>query len=255
MKPKLIIFLERGIPFLKEIAESIASHTKLVRNASDATLALVLNQHPVKKIERLLAEYPKLKVLTTMTPHDFRDPRVFFLNSRCRDLDVNCFANYLWDIQNLVTHIDMKMGYGPSINLRTEAMEALSVIDLLTGFNMADLNVRFSFNDNGLHMSCYERGSNFTASCFITRVSEATFFEEISVFTSDGGRFTLDSGEMGNHTYAERFGAAWQTIVDETEGGNRNHQKNIKQLVLKVKGASIRTAPTTGRHRSPHHRG
>ena len=202
-------------------------------------MALVLNERPVHKIEQLLTKYPHLTILTTMTPYLFNNDRVFFLNGRRRDLNINCFVNYLWDVRHRINHIDIKIGYNTSIDLRTEAMEALSVIAMLIVFDVSKLTVHMSSNNDGCHMSCYERSENFTASCYITRKSPSTFFEEITVFTTDGRRYTLNGGDVGAHSYAERYGAAWQTILEETlKDKKRTYQQNIEQLILKVKGAS-----------------
>lgn len=236
----IVVYLDRSHSFFNEIARSF-SDCSLVDNPSDAKLALVLVASPVSKIESLLKEHPHLLILTPVIPHDFNDERVYYLNGRCRDLDMNCFVNHLWDIRSTIVHIDVKIGYNSSINLRTEAMEALSVISMLIPFDVSKLNVRMSFNEHNVHVSCYERAENFTASCYITKESNDTFFEEVTVFTLGGGRYTLDAGDMGAHTYAERYAAAWQTIMEETLWQRkRTYQIGVKKLISKTKGSSSR---------------
>lgn len=242
----VFIYSDYRLGIFKEIIDSITStHTfSIVNDAHKAHVALVLFERPIKKITDLLNSYPHLSVLTTMIPHDFNDDRVFFLNSRMRDLSVNTFVNYLWSLRNQISHIDIKMCYPNVLNVKTEVMEALSIVSMLVG--VSSLNVRFSFNDSGAHASGYDRDRNLTTSCYVNTGAQSSFYEEIQVITRDGQRYTLTgSDRLGQHTYEERYGSAWQTIVEEAAHKHRYYQQNIHLIILKVKGPTRGRGPAT----------
>lgn len=234
----------------KEIIDSIKSiyYVQIVKDPVQASIALVLMERPIRKITDLLDSYPHLSVLTTMIPHDFKDKRVYFLNSRMRDLNVNCFVNYLWQLRNQISHVDIKICYSKNLNLKTEVMEAMSVVSMLVG--IGSINFRFSFNDNAVHVSGYDRERNITVSCYVNNGGSDAFYEEIEVITRRGERYVLTgSDELGPHSYEERYCASWQTILEEVSQKNRYYQQNIDLIILKVKGPS--RSSTGGGRRPP----
>lgn len=209
-----------------DMKRSMSRTVTVVTSMKDADVAVVLYRRPVHKVMHLLSAFPDLLIICPMTPHEFNDRRVYFMNSRMRDLSINVFVNTLCDLRGDITHVDIRMT-NPEVNLESEVMEALSVVNML--HHLEDVSVRLTFNDNGVHASCADRSRNFTASCYVG-VGDR-FFEEISVFTKSHGKFTLGSDDTAPHTYAERYSGAWDTVVKEVRQRNRFYQKKITSKV------------------------
>lgn len=220
----------------EEIIDSIKSNhcVKTTKDPAQANIALILMERPIKKITEFLDRYPDLSILTTMIPHDFEDKRVYFLNSRMRDLHVNCFVNYLWQLKNKISHINMKLCYS-KLNLKTEVMEAISVVSMLVDID--SINFSISFNKNAVYVSGYDTKRNITVSCYVNNGGN-DFYEEMEVITIYGERYKLTgSDELGPHSYGERYCASWQTTLNEVFQKNGYYQENNDLIILKVKGS------------------
>lgn len=228
-----------------EITSSIRDSFTTVQDPHKALVALILVKKPIKVISNMLAKYRHLAIITTMIPHDFNNDRVFFLTSRIKDMSINCFVNYLWPLRSHISHIDTKMCYSNKLNVKTEIMEALSVVSMLV--DIAPMNIRISLNDWGAHVSGYDERQNLTTSCYVNKNSTYnSFYEQIEVIMRDGQRYALrGSDELGQHTYEERYGAAWQTIVKDTLNRNRYYQQKLTMIILKVKGPTGTPNETT----------
>lgn len=247
---KVIFYVDYSISFFKEITNSIKSRRHAVEETSnliDADLALIL-QKPLeisKTISNIRKYSINIPILTTPTISN--DRNIYFFNDRLLDLNINIFLNNLHGLEQDVVHVDCNLRYR-GLNLRTEMIGMLSVINELHAIT----NVKYSFNGkNCLHINGYDNNRSFTFSCFIFNCSDSGFNESFNVYTRNNGVFKLDSGDMGRHSYSERYGASWDTIVENiVNGGVLKQEKIIDMLKIDRSLGSTTASTATKKRRS-----
>lgn len=225
---KIKLYVDYSISFFKEIATSALSRHCVVEtnNLLEANLALVLQKpSEIRKTIEQIKRVSNLPILTTPNAY-LLDYGVYFFNDRLMDLNVNIFLNNLCGIENDVMHVDCQFRY-KGINLRSEMVGILTVIDQIHEIT----NVKYSFNDNNcVHLTGYDNDRTFTFSCFISNCSN-DFDESFTVYTRNNGIFKLNSGDIGEHTYTERYGASVDLAIENVVNGKCLKQNNIFNML------------------------
>lgn len=211
------------------IVNELINNNEIVDNINDATIVAVFyTKNIVKFVEMLLSKYKDIKILIEMIPYNFNSKRVFMLNTKMRDMCIRIFNNNIYGLD--ISHVDISLVHD-KISLRSEVMNALSLVGVIMGWdNYRDnLKLRFSYNDDNVHVSGYARGINFTLSIFIS-LSSNEFHETIKVYTKNDGIFTLDN-DIHTHSYSERYGAAIQNVINDIIENNYYYQENLNLIV------------------------
>lgn len=230
---KLKVLYDKNVKNI--VLNELFSNFQITDNLVDADIVAVLyTRNLVKTVEKLLSQYSHYKILIEMTPHDFKNDRVFMINSKSRDLSIITLKNNVSGLE--ISHIDLVLVHY-DMNLKAEVMNALTLIGELIGWYFYEqLKLRFSYNNYSVHVSGYVRERNFTLSIFISNTG-INFNEIITIFTRHEGIFKLDN-DNHDHSYGERYGAAIEKIVNEAMQNNRYYQYNIP-LVIKSCASSI----------------
>jgi hypothetical protein len=233
-------------PILNEL---LTNKLVVVDTLKDAdVVAVFFSRNVVRFVENLLTKPGhNFNILIEPIPHDFNSNRVHMINTKLRDLCIANYKNYLFGLE--VVHIDFSFVYR-GLNLKAEVINCLSVVGDIIGWENYDnrLKLRFSYNDNSVHVSGYIREMNFTLSIFISNTMFQGYNETIKVFTKSDGIFTLDS-DNHDHNYGERYGAAIQKILEESVQNNHYYQFKLKSVIKSClgPGGSKRTVNKTPR--------
>lgn len=229
---KLKIFSDKNTnsPILDEF-KTYNNYVEITNDINIADVALVIvPTNLVSFVHKLLSRHQQLKIIVEITSYNFNSDRVYMLNMKMRDMCIKQLVNNVFGLD--VAHIDISLVHF-NLNLKAEAMNALSVVGMIYGWENYDknLNLRFSYNNNSVHVSGYARENNFTMSIFISNTGyHGEFNETIKVFTTNDGIFTLDNDDH-NHSYGERYGAAIQKVFLDSQNNNYYSQENLKLII------------------------
>lgn len=231
---KVFFDVDTRLSHYKEIMNSITCIK--VNNLGDADVIVVLKKtkelnHCIELIRKRTLFTPILTTLTTNVIGNY----VYFFNLKLVDIHFNNLRNYLSDILNDITHIDIQLAY-KHLNTRTEILDMITYVDSL--IDIGKLTLRHSYNDNCAHITGYNRRENITVSCFVSNNSNF-FNENLTIYTRSNGIFKLNGDGLGEHTYIERYGVAIDSIVENVCSNKTFIKQNrTKNTILKFNGSS-----------------
>jgi hypothetical protein len=198
-------------------------------------VAVFYSRNLINTVEDLLKNTSKCKILIEMTNYDFNNNRVFMINNKIRDLCIANFKNNIFGLEP--AHVDIQFTH-KNLNLRAEVMNCLLVTGDIIGWKNYNekLQLRFSYNNDSVHVSGYIREQNFTLSIFISNTG-INFNETITVYTRYDGIFKL-SNDYHEHTYEERYAASFQKLIGEVFSNDNYYQFYIPLVIKSCLGGS-----------------